>query len=223
MNRVIALSCLSTLTLSVGLLLSACTVTTTGSEKPGDAEGPEASDLEESDADDCSAMKDESPVEPGSDGAVVTIVLTNERDVPVYYPSWDNAAWYSCPNGSWRVDDASIAGHSPPACEGLLQGEPGLPSCVTGYERLDAGETVEFAWDRRVVGTVPVIQECVDTADGPFETCSRAHLVEDGPHELSVEIGLDLDENSGFPTSYLPAIVVPLTLPTDTVNVVVAP
>ncbi|WP_438014268.1 hypothetical protein WMF18_25530 [Sorangium sp. So ce315] len=222
MNGVTALSCLSALALPVALLLSACTVNTNGG-KPGDPEAPGESDPEESDVDDCSAMKDEPPMDPGSDGAVVKIVLTNERDVPVYYPAWDNASWYSCPNGSWRVDGASIAGHSPPACEGLLQGEPGLPHCVTGYERLGAGETVEFDWDRRVVGTVPVIQECVDTVDGPFETCSRAHLVEDGPHELSVEIGLDRDESSGFPTSYLPAIVVPLPLPSDTVSVVVTP
>ncbi|WP_437840220.1 hypothetical protein [Sorangium sp. So ce1153] len=61
---------------------------------------------------------------------------------------------------------------------------------------------------------------------GPYwPDCARSRraLVEDGPHELVVEVGLDRDELSGFPTSYLPRIVVPFTMPTATVSVVVEP
>ncbi|XYI02594.1 hypothetical protein ACMHYB_23710 [Sorangium sp. So ce1128] len=227
MNRFLV-SCLSALALPVVLLLSACGARVVEPGEPGETDGqggsdPEGSDPEEPSGDACSAMRDEAPLDPASDGAVVKIVLTNERDVPVYYPVWDNAYWYGCSGASWLLDGNSIPGYTPPACEGLFVGEPGLPNCLSGYERLDAGATVEFDWDRLAVETVPVIQECVNTVDGPFTTCSHAHLVEDGPHELAVEIGLDRDENSGFPTSYLPIIVVPFTMPTATVSIVVEP
>ncbi|WP_437515346.1 hypothetical protein [Sorangium sp. So ce1099] len=236
MNRCLV-SCLSALALPVALSLSACNARVVAPGEPAEADGQGGSDPEEGngdpeerngdpeegDGDVCSAMRDEAPLDPASDGAVVKIVLTNERDVPVYYPVWDNAYWYGCSGASWRLDGKSIPGYAPPACEGLFVGEPGLPDCLSGYQRLDAGATVEFDWDRLAVETVPVIQECVNTVEGPFATCSRAHLVEDGPHELAVEIGLDLDENSWFPTSYLPVIVVPFTMPTATVSVVVKP
>ncbi|WP_437531928.1 hypothetical protein WME79_03635 [Sorangium sp. So ce726] len=163
-------------------------------------------------------MKDAAPPE-----ASVKIVITNERDVPVYYPDFiKNPRWDACGGGDWRVDGQSLfSGNSaPPMCEGLLAGEPGLPACWPLPSALGPGETVELAWDLRAIERIPVVAACSTEPSEPDTTCGRYQLVEDGAHELSATFMVGYDENT-LTAADSWSVTVPFELPTAVVNVIV--
>lgn len=206
----------ATIALITGLLLSACTINVReqdgGEAGRGGVQDDEAA--EPVNVDPCATMTDDAPAAP------VTIVLKNDRDVPVYHPSWGaHPTWNNCGGDGWSVDGEPLFGVLP-MCGGLLAGEPGMPGCRPTYVALAPGATVELEWDRRATEEVPIVAACWNDPEFSYTTCGRSHVVESGTHTLETTIALAYDESTGIASDLL-TVTVPFDLPTAAVDVVI--
>ncbi|XXY44054.1 hypothetical protein WME91_29010 [Sorangium sp. So ce269] len=160
-------------------------------------------------SEDCGAMRDDEALEEP-----ISIVVTNERSTPVYLNLGEE---YS----AFTVDDRLPLAVKSPSCQGLIVGQPLIPSDLPRDSEIAAGASATISWGGRFAERIPVIAGCPRPSLEDHEMCSRNERVGDGAHELKVQVHDEFEEAAEVGVSPLPLIVVPFTLPAQSIAVTI--